>query len=257
MPPNHEDPADSDSDNEYEVTVRAVQGGFETTDSITILVHDVVELPTFDQASCTPQARCSVTVTEEALGEIQQITASSNGGGGLTWEVTNQNNSDYVVVRDSAGKLVFESGNVPDYEDSDFQPKFVDVDVRVTNDDGSATAYIRVNVQNAQEAGTVELDNYVPTPSDDVSASLTDPDGLINGLMWQWQYTTSDSNTGWTDISGATDSVYEVTLADVGRRLRGVASYNDGAGGGTQTAASQATAKVVNRAPSMNLTTYG
>ena len=252
--PDHEAPADHDGDNVYDIIVRAVDGQLETSESVSVTVLDVVELPTFDQATCSVASRCIASVTEGADGDIRLITGDSNGGGVLIWTVVNQNNTGYVIQRDSSDrKLVFQSGVVPDYEDALLQPKYINVNVTIANDDGSATSYIQVKVQNAREAGSVELDNYAATPSDDVNATLTDPDGGIRGRSWAWEFTTSDVDTGWTSVSGETNSRYEVDVTDVGRRLRATVQYEDAAGGGQQTATSSATARVTNRSPVMNL----
>ena len=80
--------------------------------------------------------------------------------------------------------------------------------------------------------------------------------GAYRAFAWQWQYTTSDGNSGWTEISGATEISYVVTVIDVGRRLRVTVSYLDAAGGGTQSLISSATSKVLNSAPMLGQDSY-
>ena len=87
--------------------------------------------------------------------------------------------------------------------------------------------------------GVVTLDDTTPTRGTAITASVSDPDGSINALTWQWQ-------RGTTDISGATSATYTPVLADVGRVLRAVASYNDGHSSG-KTATSAPTSAVANR----------
>ena len=54
---------------------------------------------------------------------------------------------------------------------------------------------------NVEEDGTVTLDKAVPVVGIEVTASLSDPDGRISGLTWQWE-----SND--TLIDDATSATY-------------------------------------------------
>ena len=67
-----------------------------------------------------------------------------------------------------------------------------------------------------------------------MTATLTDPDGSVAGVVWQWASST-DGSTGWTDISGATSATsasYTPATGDVGKHLRATATYTDGEGAG-------------------------
>ena len=86
--------------------------------------------------------------------------------------------------------------------------------------------------------GTVTIDDTTPVRATAITASLTDADGQITGLTWQWQ-------RGTTNIPGATSATYTPVLADVGETLRAVASYNDGHNV-NKTATSAPTAEVAN-----------
>ena len=109
--------------------------------------------------------------------------------------------------------------------------------IRVTdlkNSDGNAnnnyddTITVTVNVDNVEEAGTVTVTGRQRGGST-LTASLTDEDGSIENLTWQWSR--SRPSTGpFTDISGATSVTYTLVGADVGAYLKAEASYNDGHG---------------------------
>lgn len=75
-----------------------------------------------------------------------------------------------------------------------------------------------------------------------VQDTLDDVDGLGDRL-YVWQR--SNSTGGWTTIPSAAGPAYTPTQADVGLRLRAVASYTDGLGTG-ESVASPATVAVVN-----------
>ena len=248
--PDHEAPADANSDNRYLLQISASDGTFTTTADIAVIISDVVELPTIDQNTCSSTTRCEINVAEGSSQTIHRITGESNGGGSLSWLVSNDNNTDFSVQRASDGDMSFASGTAPDYEDADLDPKYIDVDVRLSNDDGSETAYLRFKILNTSEVGAVTLDNYSPAASMRVTATLSDPDGNVSDESWSWEYTISDMDTGWSTISGATAATYDVTVADVGRRLRARVSYKDSANQSNELA-SAPTSKVQNRAPVM------
>ena len=48
------------------------------------------------------------------------------------------------------------------------------------------TMDVKVTVANEEEAGVVTLSRTQPRVGVAVRASLTDPDGSISGLTWQW-----------------------------------------------------------------------
>ena len=45
---------------------------------------------------------------------------------------------------------------------------------------------VKVTVTNVDEKGTVTLSKTQPRVGIAVTATLTDPDGSISGLTWQW-----------------------------------------------------------------------
>ena len=125
--------------------------------------------------------------------------------------------------------------------------------------DGSADDYIsvEVNVIDVEEEGVVDLLWNQPQVGTPIVASLTDPDGEVSGVTWQWA--SSADKSSWTDLSGATTATYTPVAADNGNYLRATASYTDRRDSGkTASAASdQATRAIppVNTAPSFTSTT--
>ena len=85
--------------------------------------------------------------------------------------------------------------------------------------------------------------------------TLGDPDGL-GTLQWKWQ--SSANGTSWTDIAGASAASFTPGQAQVGLRLRVVASWRDGQGS-DESVASAASASVanVNDPPSGSLVVSG
>ncbi|MDE0138764.1 MAG: cadherin domain-containing protein [bacterium] len=99
--------------------------------------------------------------------------------------------------------------------------------VTVTATDALASAAsvpVTITVTNVDEAGTVTLSTNQPQAPRQMSATLTDPDGAISGVTWQW------SRAGGGDITGATSSSYTPVAGDIGSKLRATATYTDGHG---------------------------
>ena len=61
-----------------------------------------------------------------------------------------------------------------------------------------------------------------------LTASLTDADGEITGMKWQWASENTDGTFADIAGAGATSDSYTPADADVGKRLRATASYTDG-----------------------------
>ena len=88
-----------------------------------------------------------------------------------------------------------------------------EVTVVAADDDGNrGTRAVKVTVSNVDEVGVVTLSRTQPRVGVEVTASLTDPDGSISGLRWQWY------NGGPTDgdltqnaIADATSDTYTPT----------------------------------------------
>ncbi len=108
------------------------------------------------------------------------------------------------------------------------------------------TQDVQITVTNVDEDGEVSLStptNRIQTGVP-VTATLTDPDGGVSGLTWQWARSGDRSN--WTDI--ATGETYTPTQTDdEGNYLRATASYTDGEGTGKT--ADAATSRVAQAPP--------
>lgn len=103
--------------------------------------------------------------------------------------------------------------------------------------------------------GTVTV---VGTPQQGTPLTLTstiaDGDGL-GTLSYRWQ---AEGTGGWADIVGATTSTFTPAEAQVGQRLRVVASYTDGAGSGeVVNGTPSAVVANVNDAPTGSVTVAG
>ena len=64
------------------------------------------------------------------------------------------------------------------------------------------------------------------------AARLTDPDGVVGEVVWQWERSRDGNpwSSSWRAIGGAESSAYAPVEADLGYYLRVTASYEDGHG---------------------------
>ena len=124
----------------------------------------------------------------------------------------------------------------------------------VTADDdngGTATKDVTITLNNLDEGGTVTLSTNQPTSRAQVTATLTDPDGVVPGTT-TWQWSKSNTQTGtYDDISSATSATYEPVDGDVGKFLKAKASYDDDGGSGknAEKSTTSAVQSGTNRAP--------
>ena len=99
---------------------------------------------------------------------------------------------------------------------------------------------VTISVTNVNEPGTVALstDTGVVQARVETTAALTDPDGSVGDLTWQWSQS-ANGRTNWANIGGATSDRFTPADTLVGRYIRATATYSDqlsGAGNATQTA---------------------
>ena len=95
-------------------------------------------------------------------------------------------------------------------------------------------------------AGTVALPSTQPQVGAALTATLTDPDGSISNITWQWA-SSPNGSSNWATISGAASARYTPVDGDVGNYLHAMASYTDGHGAGKS--AQAVTANPVEDAP--------
>jgi uncharacterized delta-60 repeat protein len=113
-----------------------------------------------------------------------------------------------------------------------------------TNEVVASAATATVANVNSAPGGSVTIAGTA-TENQQLEAgnTLSDADGL-GAIGYQWQRSTDGGNI-WSNIGGATNSSYVLGDADVGNRVKVVASYTDGYGT-AESVASTATATVAN-----------
>ena len=109
--------------------------------------------------------------------------------------------------------------SITDREDEDGNPQ--------TNHTVDDTVQITVNVLNVEEPGRLVINPVSLEQGINATASLTDPDGSLSNINWQWSR--SDSGTGpFSDITEENGPNYVPVLPDKNKFLRIRVSYDDG-----------------------------
>ena len=99
-------------------------------------------------------------------------------------------------------------------------------------DSDSDRIMVTIMVTNVNEMGMVELSSMTPMVGVDLTATLTDPDVVVEGsVAWQWTRSMSMDGT-FENIDGATSGAYTPTADEVGYYLRATVMYADGHGSG-------------------------
>jgi hypothetical protein len=104
--PDHETPADANSDNRYQLQVQASDGNGRTTQDVTVAVQNLNDNP--------PTITKSTYEIDENTTSIGTISASDPDGDDLTYELNGGVDEDFFTLDTQTGALSFNSP--PDYE---------------------------------------------------------------------------------------------------------------------------------------------
>ena len=151
----------------------------------------------------------------------------------LTYTLTGDDAGAFAVVTSSGQIRVKEA---LDFETKDSYSLTVNVhdgldgegDASTTTDD---TQDVTITVLDLEERGTVTLSTLtgIIQSQVEVTATLSDPDGGVSDLTWQWSQSPS-GRTDWANIAGADTDRFTPPDGLLGRYIRATASYSDGNG---------------------------
>ena len=275
------EPAGSINDGQaYMVTVRVVDPSGATADAdVTITLENVNEPPIFNEDS---DGRTTVYIAENTedstavFNEMASVDASSpvdgDGGTDVTYVATDDDGTDtdsaVAYSLEGADRLLFAisptDGGLTKVgtTEVDFETKSsYSIVVLAATTRGTApdtvSMYDRVSVTvevvNNDDDGEVSLTQREPQVGSSVAASVSDVDGGVSYVAWQWyRLTANDATTAAEAISagnavtvpqdncveeevgtascildGATSASYTVTEYDLDRHLMAQATYND------------------------------
>ena len=156
----------------------------------------------------------------DALNVSPAVDANDADGDRITYELTGTGNGSFAIGID--GSVTVAQGAFLDFETTS------SYSLTVTASDGtlSDTAALAITIIDVDEDGTVTLDSQAPVVGTAIAATLTDPDGGVTGVTWQWAIADAANGTS-TNIIGATSASYTPVEADLGKFLRATATYTD------------------------------
>ena len=221
---------------------------------VTITVTDVNEPPTFNATTPTTYSVAEETPREHiATFSATDPDTLTPAYAELRYRLS-ESDAAVFLLDDDSGQL--QTREPLDYE-ARSRPYQVTVHVRDgKNADGTNNTTERddsiavtIEVSNVDEEGLVELSSSTPQEKQALTATLSDPDGGLSNITWQWERALNLTPGDWPDIDEAT-SQYTPERADVDHYLRATATYTDGHGMGkeesaTTTARVQAAPQVI------------
>ena len=167
-------------------------------------------------------------------------TATDPEGGVVTLTLSGDDDDKFKLTSDEPRALEFKEK--PDFENPGDKNGDNLYEVTVVASDGanSAMRNVTVKVTNMEEGGAIEVMPAQPRVGTELTAELTDSDGIVSGPTWQWykQMVTGECSTatewepasdpGMHEIEDATLEAYTPVSKDDGYCLRVKADYVDG-----------------------------
>ncbi len=223
--PDHDTPADQDSDNVYGIVVKADDGKLTARYPVTVRVTPVNEPPTVTR---TRGDEAEIAWVENDTGTVGSFEADDPEGQSVTWSLMSTDSGDVRIGDDGSLSFV----EAPDFEhpaDADLRN---DYQVIVCAFDGEqcGTFAVIVTVADENEEGSLELSHTLPGVNSRLDAFLSEPDAGVADDAWSWER--SKDGTDWTLIDSATSSSYRPSADDLGCRLRPTVTYSDKFGPG-------------------------
>ena len=212
---------DHDTKSSYTVTVTATDTDGSIVTTVNIAVENINEPPAINGPA-------AVDFAEGGTGSVATFSLTDQDGDTVSWEaLTGTDHDDFSF---NNGVLTFVT--TPNFEaPTDAAPPSNEYSVRLRASDGSNTTMhdVTVTVTNEEEPGMLGLSSEQPLIGTVLTATLTDPDGVLSE-SWSWER--SPNQSSWSAITGQTTSSYTPVAADEDRYLRVTVEYTDGHGSG-------------------------
>ena len=168
-----------------------------------------------------------------AVGTPMNATATS---GTVNYSLSGTDAANFVI-NPSSGEISLAPDTSPDFEAKSTYVLNVVATVNVT-----------VQVENVSEMGSLHISPHEPGAGETITATLSDPDGQVSNVSWQWGRSNAQ---GWNAITGANQSSYVTTSADIGYKITAQVTYDDPTSSGNRLVATTAGA-VANDPPTFS-----
>ena len=218
---------DYESRASYTVSVTVTDPSNATdTITVTIEVTDVNEAPAF-AAATTRRSIAEQTAAGVAIG--RPLTATDDDSDPLTYAL-DATGAQTFAIDPTSGQL--RTKVALDHETQDVFTVTVSVSDGLDaagNADPAVDARTVVTIDVTDARDTLTLSATQPQVGRALTATLSDPDGLAEGVTPAWQWERSADGNRWEGIETFTPT-YTPRAADAGRYLRVSVSYTDGDG---------------------------
>ena len=198
-----------------ELTINEIDGGDEDADSPLFVGNTADDDPTVNVYNVVDEDRRAATDQ---------------------WSLEGEDKDQFQLIGEVGRTLVFR--NQPDYEtpaDADGDNVYKVTVVTLDGDGGRGEFDVCIAVMNIDEEGKITLldedGNEVvqPRAQGAITAELTDPDGGVTGITWQWARSQLDPpvSPDPENVAGATSATYTPTNTDTSFFLKVTATYMD------------------------------
>ncbi len=178
--------------------------------------------PTFTEGDSATRSVPEYSPAGTNVGE--PVTATDPEGSALTYALGGAD-AGLFEVDSSTGQITVGDDTTLDFKTT--ASYSVRVDARDPSG-GRDDIAVTISVTNVDEPGTLSISSTEPAFGTELTATLTDLDGGITDVSWQWQW--SSDGASWFDIPGAMDASYTPSHSDGGLMLRATATYSDAVG---------------------------
>ena len=188
--PDYERPADSDQDNEYEVTIQPSDGRVLGSYTVTVTVTDVNEAPEIRRGSTT-----TFTQQENRTSRLYTYSATDPEGSAVIWSVGGTDGNNFTI--DEQGQFSFREENPPDFDTpaDDDEDNVYNVTIQARDpESNTASLPVTVTVTEVNEGPVITRQGSAP-------GSVPENHGADQVLA---RYTASDPErpsvriTGWS-----------------------------------------------------------
>ena len=255
--------ASAEEDGIYVITVTVTDPtgiSGEDTDSVVVVITatNVDEAPSVKGATVTADPSTTHMVMEgsnlfeedDTLGDVADdlryqvvatdandvVSLSLNGDDAAAFKLVDLDGADAGVIYGLNFK------EAPNYEKPTDANKDNAYKVKVVASDDAGNKSetdVTVTVNNIDEKGAVVLSSIQPAVGTELTATVTDPDGEVTNVIWQWTSGPTRRTAESEEIDDATSATYTPTAGDpadkedtgdIGNYLRVTVSYNDAQG---------------------------
>ena len=150
------------------------------------------------------------------------------------WSLEGEDAGEFQLIGNVGRTLVFR--NQPDYEnpaDDDGDNVYKVTIVTLDGHGGRAEFDVCIAVMNVNEDGKITLRDedgnelVQPYAHGAITADLSDPDGGVTGVIWEWTSSPTSPNASWSTVSIGNAATYTPSNDDTSDFLRVTATYMD------------------------------